>query len=91
MRNYWKAGLPVLLAYKDTSCIENNAFSAFQYSTSNDQQPVVIEDVFDFVIQLYQQKGVKGEIKKMAKEIISYHSKIKNLTSFLESIRNKTA
>ena len=91
VRDYWKAGLPVLLAYRDTSCIENNAFSAFQYSTSNDQQPVVIEDIFDFVIQLYQQKGVKGEIKKMAKEIISYHSKIKNLISFLESIRNKTA
>ncbi len=90
VRDYWKAGLPVLIAYQDTSCIENPALAQFQFSTANHHRDLPIQKIHDFVAQLYLQPQINEKIKTIALASVDYQKNIMNLVTYFKSIRKKS-
>jgi glycosyltransferase involved in cell wall biosynthesis len=90
VRDYWRAGLPVLMAYQDTSCMENPTLAQFQFYASNNPQDLPIEKIHDFVTQLYHQPNINEEIRNIAFTSIDYQKKILSLLIFFQSILQKS-
>jgi|GEM_PF-6975693 len=87
VREYWKAGTPVLLAYRDTACMEHPLLGEFNYSIPNSGSLIKVKDVFDWVAERYGDRSNHGRLQQAAKAAIEYDSKAHELMIFLRKLK----
>lgn len=83
VREYWRCGLPVLLAYQDSACLENKVLDNFNITIPNDISPIPIGKITLFLQQLNTQPNWKVALQNEAKKTITYNSKSESLIQFL--------
>jgi hypothetical protein len=86
VREYWRCGLPVILAYHDSACIENKALLNYNFQIPNDNSPLPFTAITEFLEKLNSNPDWKHQLQTTAKSTISYSAKTDALISFLKSL-----
>jgi len=87
VREYWKAGIPVLLAYQDTACLENPELNGYNYTIPNNGSSIQLHAVFEWVVKCFSNRANHLSLKKAAQVAIEYEKKAAEMLAFLSNLQ----
>lgn len=83
VREYWANGLPVILSYNDTACINHIEMEKWVIKMPADESPINWEKVKEYIENLYINLHWKEDLRKDADRFLKYDNYKSDLISFI--------
>jgi glycosyltransferase involved in cell wall biosynthesis len=83
VREYWSCGLPVILSYQDTACIEHPEMSDWIVQLASDESPIDWQRVKDYLDELYLKPNWKNQLIVDADRFLKYDTYLDRFNDFV--------
>ncbi len=83
VREYWSCGLPVILSFQDTACIEHPEMSEWIVQLASDESPVDWQRVKDYLDKLYLKPNWKNQLIIDADSFLKYDQYLDSFNDFI--------
>ncbi len=83
VREYWSCGLPVILSYQDTACIDHPEMSKWTVQLAPDESPIDWQRVKHYLDNLYLKTNWKNQLMDDANRYLNYNQYVDRFIDFM--------